>query len=206
MMPRATEQVRCLLGGVAMARAVRAVAADAVLLVVLAWQRIEVCLRRHGGMERRVEDGHLRRVRHVLAQHVDAGVGRRVVQRRQLLAQRELLARLVVDDGRLREVLAARHDAVADGVDLVEVADRRLDVISHHFEQLLQTLGNGLARHVVAHLLELGCERHVHACAFGAHFLGDALHERHLAVGFDELALKRRAAGVYDQYEHEVPP
>ena len=54
------EKVCGLLGGVAVARAVRAVAADLVLVVVAHGQRVHVGLRRHGLVEGGVEDGSLR--------------------------------------------------------------------------------------------------------------------------------------------------
>ena len=111
------------------------------------------------------------------------------MQRRQLLAQLKLLASRLVDDHGLGEVLAAGHDAVADGVDLREVADGALRIVDEHFQKLLQALGHGHVRHAIGGLLEIRREGHVHIGVGRAHLLGQALHERHLAVGLDELAL-----------------
>ena len=156
-------------------------------------------------MKRGVEHGNLGRFGHQFVQHVDAGVGRRVVKRRQLLAFGQVVARLGVDDDRAREILAARDDAVSDRIDLAQAAHRRFDVLHHHLEQLGQAFLHPLARDVVARLLEVGGKRHVHERRVGSHLLGDAFHERHLAVGLDQLAFERRAAGVHHQHEHRSP-
>ena len=201
---RATEQVRRLLSRVAVARAVGSVAADAVVVVVAGRQGVHVGLGRHRGVEGGVEDGDLGRVRHERGHHVDAGVGWRVMQRRQLLAQLKLLAGRLVDDHGFGEVLAAGHDAVADGVDLREVADGALRIVDEHFQKLLQALGHGHVRHAIGGLLEIRREGHVHIGVGRTHLLGQALHERHLAVGLDELALQRRRARIHYQYAHEI--
>ena len=191
---RATEQVCRLLSRVA----------DAVVVVVAGRQGVHVGLRRHRGVEGGVEDGDLGRVRHERGHHVDAGVGRRVMQRRQLLAQLELLASRLVDDHGFGEVLAAGHDAVTDGVDLREIADGALRIVDEHFQKLLQALGHGHVRHAIGGLLEIRREGHVHIGVGRTHLLGQALHERHLAVGLDELTLQRRRTRIHNQYAHEI--
>ena len=67
-------------------------------------------------MECRVEHRDLGRVREQLAQHVDACIGMWVVQGSELLAQREVGTRLVVEERRLIEPFATRDDAVANGL------------------------------------------------------------------------------------------
>jgi hypothetical protein len=62
---------------------VEAVAADAVLLVELVGQAVEVGVGRQGLVEGGVEDGDLRHVREVLHGDADAGDVDRVVQRRE---------------------------------------------------------------------------------------------------------------------------
>ena len=203
---RPSEQVRRLLGRVAVTRAVGAVAADAVIIVVAPRQWVHVGLRRHGGVEGSVEHGHLGHLGHQLAHHVDTGVGRRVVQRCQLLALRQVLARRVVNEGRLGEIFAAGHDAIAHAVDLAQVADGALRIVHEHFQQLAQALLHGHAAHVVGGLIEIGREGHVHVRLGRAHLLSQALHERHLAVSLDKLALQRRRPRIHHQYAHRFLP
>ena len=198
----ATQEVRCLLGGIAVARAVGAVATDAVVVVVAHGQRVHVGLGRHGLVESRVEDGYLRSLGQQLAQQVDAGVGAGVVQRGELLAQGELGAGVVVDKGRLAEILAAGHDAVAHGVNGVEGFDGGAGAAYHHVQQLAQATRNREAFHRHGDFLKVGGERDVHEGLRCADLLGQALHERGLAVGLDELGLEGGTACVYDEYEH----
>ena len=153
-------------------------------------------------MEGRVEYGYLRSLRQQLAQQVDAGVGAGVVQRGELLAQGELGAGVVVDKGRLAEILAAGHDAVAHGVNGVEGFDGGAGIAHHHVQQLAQATRNREAFHRHGDFLEVGGERDVHESLWGADLLGQALHERGLAVGLDELGLEGGTACVYDEYEH----
>ena len=203
---RTAEQVRRLLGRVAVARAVSAVAADTIIVVVASRQRVHVGLRGHGGVKGRVKDGDLGRAWHERGHHIDAGVSRRVVQRRQLLTQLKFLAGRPVDDDGLGEVLAAGHDAVADGVNLRKVADGTLRIVHQRFQKFLQALGYRHIRHMIGDLLEIGRKGHVHVSVGGSHLLGQALHERNLAVSLDKLALQRRRTRIHDQYAHEHFP
>ena len=198
----ATQEVRCLLGGVAVARAVGAVTTDAVVVVVAHGQRVHVGLGRHGLVEGRVEYGYLRSLGQQLAQQVDAGVGAGVVQRGELLAQGELGAGVVVDKGRLAEILAAGHDAVAHGVNGVEGFDGGAGVAHHHVQQFTQATRNREALHRHGDFLKARGERDVHEGLRGTDLLGQALHERSFAVGLDELGLEGGTACVYDEYEH----
>ena len=200
---RAAEQVGCLLGSVAVRRAMRAVTANMVVLVVAHRQRVHVGLRRHGRVECGVEDGYLRRVGHELVQHVDAGVGSRVVQRCQFLALIQVGARFLIDECSLGEVFAAGDDAVADGFDLTKATDGRLGVVGHDVEQLAQALGDRQVGNVVRDLLEIGGERDAHAGFVGADLLGQAFHAGIFALGFDKLRLEARRASVDDEYEHD---
>ena len=145
------------------------------------------------------------RVRHNLAHHVDALVRRRIVQRRQLFAKRKLLARLVVDDRRLREVFATCHNAVAHRLDLIERADGRLRVLHQDVEQLRQAFGHRKARHLVFRLLELRRERNVHIRLIRADLFCQALHERNLAVRLQKLAFQARTASVHHEHAHASP-
>ena len=153
-------------------------------------------------MEGRVEDGYLWSLWQQLTQQVDAGVGAGVVQRSELLAQGEFGARVVVDKGCLAEILAAGHDAVAHGVNGLEGLDGGARVAHHHVQQLAQAARNREALHRHGDFLKVGGERDVHESLRGADLLGQALHERSLAVGLDELGLEGGTACVYDEHEH----
>ena len=109
-----------------------------------------------------VEHGDLRRVRHHLAHHVDAGVCGRVVKRRQLLAGLEFGPRVIVDERGLAEVLAIRDDAISDGIDLVEAADGAAGSLHQYVQQLLEAFRHRKARHVIGGLGKVGCERDIH--------------------------------------------
>ena len=203
---RASEQVRGLLGRVAVARAVRTIAANAIVLVIAHGKWVHVRLGRHRRVKCGVEDGDLWCVGHELAHHVDAGIGRWVVQRRQLLDARELFAHVIIDERRLAEVLASGYDAVADRIYLVEAADGTVGVLDEDVEQLGEALGNGKLGDVIGGLVEVRGKRDVHERLGRAYLLGKTPHERNLAVRFDELAFQAGASGIHDQYAHRHPP
>ena len=202
ILERTAQKVCRLLRGVAMARTMSAVAANPIVLVVAVRQRVHVRLGRHRRMERRVEDGDLRRVGHQSAHGVDASVRMGVVERRQYLDVGELLARVVVDERCAREVLPTRDQAIAHGVDLVEPADGRIGIVGQVLEQLGQALVDRQAGHPDGALREIGGKRDAHRGRIGAHALGLAPHERDLAVGFDKLTLERRAASIHHEHLH----
>ena len=141
----------------------------------------------------------------LLFDEVDAGVGAGVVQRGEFLAQGELGTGVVVDKGRLAEILAAGNDAVAHGVNGVEALDGGARAAHHHAQQLTQATRNREALHRHGEFLKVGGERDIHESLRGADLLGQALHERGLAVGLDELGLEGGTACVYDEYEHGGP-
>ena len=102
----------------AVACAVSTVTADAVVFIELVRNAIEECLLRHGLVESRIEHGDLRETREELGGAFHAGGVSRFVKR-----GKERDAADVVDDF-LRDlfaldVLAAMHDAVADGFDRI---------------------------------------------------------------------------------------
>ena len=95
------------------ARAVRAVAADAVLLVVLVREAVHVRVSRHRLMEGGVEGHDLRDARENGLHGVDAQQVRRVVERGEVAAEGDLLQDVVVHEDGTGEEVAALDDAVA---------------------------------------------------------------------------------------------
>ena len=93
---------------------VEAVAAHVMLLVQIEGERVVIRAGRHRLVEGGVEHGDLGNVRHARPGDLDADDVRRVVEgsERDLLANRG--DHLVVDQGRLREDLAAVNDAMPD--------------------------------------------------------------------------------------------
>ena len=109
---------------VLVAGAVEAITADAVLLIILVGDGVHIRLRGHGGVERSVENSH---VRLVLAKDLvggfDAQNGGGVVQRSQRAQVADSLDNLGGDEAALLELLAAVHNAVADGVNLRDIVN-----------------------------------------------------------------------------------
>ena len=195
---------RCALGDVAMGGAMGAVLADRVLLVQLVGQRVHVGLRRQRLEERRVEDGHHGHAGHMLLTGTDSHERRLVVQGRELCQLVDLGDDVVVDEHRPVEVLAALHDAVPHGVDLVERVDGAVGTARHRLQH---------QRHrfvVVGHLRvddRFVVVKPVLVERLGrAHPLADALGEQLLALDVEQLVLQGRGAGVDDENVQGIPP
>ncbi len=103
--------------------AVEAVAAQAVFRIPLGGNRIEIGLRRHGLVEGRVEDGHLRGGGKKFLRHLDAHQVGGIVQR----AQREELADGFLDGrrhpNRFLVDFSAQHHAMSHALDFGGLAD-----------------------------------------------------------------------------------
>ena len=178
--------------------AVEAVFPDAVLLVVLVGDRVEVGGRRHGVVEGRVEHGDVGHAREDALAGLDAAEVRRVVQRRQRGAFADDVLDLVGDHGRVVELLAAVHDAVADGLDLLEA-------VEHAEFGIDQLLANHPQRLVVVCDLRLFLEiASVEALVAQVGFaqpdaLDDALGADLFFLHGEHGELERGTAGVDDQ-------
>ena len=177
----------------AVARAVCTVTADTVFFVELVRDTVEVCLLRHGLVECRIEHGDLREAREELRGAFHAGGVCRFVER---CKQRD--AADVVDDF-LRDlfaldVLAAMHDAVADGFDR---AGELLGV--EEFLDLVDGFGMRGAVEVEVNLafgtLCFGVT--VHADVFD-----EAASDGFLGLCIDDSELHRGAAAVENEYAH----
>ncbi len=91
-------------------------------------------------MEGVVEHRHLRHVGHELVHGADAGQMAFVVHGSQVDEALDALLHLRGDDATLLEEVAALHDAVADGTNLVEALDGTEVGIEQAFEHQLNAL------------------------------------------------------------------
>ena len=175
---------------VAVARAVEAVAADAVLLIVLVGDSVDEGLGRHGLMEGRVEDDDVRLAGEHVHDGLEAHEVRGVVERRERNDFLDALDDFGRDEDGLRELLSAVDYAVAGRAELVEALEDAELGIDEDVEDVLDSrrvVGEGnFARHRV----EAGL-RVLDARAFDADALDEALREDLLAFHVDELILQR---------------
>ena len=129
---------------VLVAGAVEAITADTVLLIILVGDGVHIRLRGHGGVERSVENSH---VRLVLAKDLvggfDAQNGGGVVQRSQRAQVADSLDNLGGDEAALLELLTAVHNAVADGVNLRDIVNDLALAGGHLLHNLGESLGVG---------------------------------------------------------------
>jgi hypothetical protein len=116
---RALEYFGRLQRNVAVRGAVEAVAADAILLVKVVGQAVEVGVGRQGLVEGGVEDGDMRQVRELLHGLADAVHIDRVVQWRKNRKGFDIGDDRRRDDHCAGELAAAMDDAVADGGDVL---------------------------------------------------------------------------------------
>ena len=101
------------LGHIAVRGSMEAVTADAVLLIQLIGNGIHVGVIGHGLMESSVEHTHLRNVGQQSRNGSHTLQVGRIVERSQVVACRDGIERLLVEDYRLAEAFAAVHDAMA---------------------------------------------------------------------------------------------
>ena len=190
---------------IAVAGAVRAVAADGVFLIHLIRHAVNVRLGGHGLVEGGVEHDD---VGHVGAEH---GLGAaqalhvgEVVHRGQGGDLLDLVDDGVGDDLRLGEELGALHDAVADGGNLALVLDDGALARGHHFDHLHERFGMGGEGHFLAPLAALGLVRDF--AALDADALAQAFAQHALVRHVDELVLQRAGTTVDHQNFHLAFP
>ena len=130
-------QLRADPGDVLVARAVGAVTADAVLLIVLVGKAVHEGVGRHRLVEGRVEGDDLRDRREHGLHGTDAQQVRRIVERGEIAAEVDLLQDVVVHEDGTGEEIAALDDAVADRLDVLEGSqDARLGIRQRLQDQL----------------------------------------------------------------------
>ena len=170
------------------ARAVRAVAADAILLVVLVREAVHVRVSGHRLMEGGIEGHDLRDVRENGLHGVDAQQVRRVVERGEVAAEGDLLQDVVVHEDGTGEEVAALDDAVAHRLDVLEGGkDARLGKVLHD----LVTTGRGVLEDARGE----------------ADLLGDTFGDdvEHIVVfHVEELVLDGRTSAIDDKDDHRV--
>ena len=194
-------------GHVAVARAVEAVAADAVIPVIFIRNGVHIGLSGHGLVERGVEHGdHRHVVAHDGAAGVDAGDVGGVVQRGERRALLERGHDGVVDFDRAGELLAAVDDTVADGVDLLHGGDHTVLGAGQLVDDRGDGLGVGGHRQVFVKDGLAADERGVLEVAVDADALAQTLGQDVFGLHVDQLILQGRAAGIDDKNFHiQIP-
>ena len=99
---------------------VRSVAADMIIGIIIIRKRVHVSVVRHGLMECGVEHYHLRGLGKHLGDGVDAEKVRRIVERREVAADLDLLQHIVIYQAAAIEEIRTLHDTVAYRIHIVE--------------------------------------------------------------------------------------
>ena len=181
-----------LVCNILVAGAVEAVTADTVLLIVLVGDGVHISLRGHGAVESGIEDSDHRDIRAKdLAGSLDAEDAGGVVQRSQRAQLADGVDDFVGDQAAGLELLAAMDDAVANGVDLLDIVDALALAGGHLLDDLSKSLGVG------------GEDRRSgsHADA-----LAQALAQNLLAIHIDQLIFQGRRTAVNNQNFHLLVP
>jgi len=145
---RALEDFGRLQRNIAVRGTVEAVTADAVLLVKVVGQAVEVGVRRQRLVEGSVENGDLRHIRKELQGNADTGDVDRIMQRCEIRQFLDVGDHRRRDDHRAGEFVAAMDDAMADGTDLFRVESEGLAEQGRRFPDHLEQVGK-LERGVV---------------------------------------------------------
>ena len=189
------------LGDIAMGRAVEAVAAEMIFLIILRGDGVAIGLRGHGHMERSVEHGDLGLARHDLLAGLDAHEVGRVVERAEGDAVADGLLAGFVDDAGFNELVAAVQHAMADGIDLVRGLQNTVLRIDKDGQDGLN--GFGMRGHGdVALDLQTGGGDLVCQLAIDVDALAQALGEDLTGGRVHQLVLQRRAACIDHENFH----
>ena len=113
-------ELRAHAGDELVARAVRAVATDAVFLVILVRKAVHVGVSGHRLVEGSVEGDDLRNRREDGLHGMDAQQVSRIVERSEVAAEGDLLEDVIIDKDGTGEEIAALDDAVAHRLDVLE--------------------------------------------------------------------------------------
>ena len=178
-----------------MTRAVETVTTNRIFLVQLVGQCIHVCIIRHGLVESRIEDSHLRHARQTLLYRVNTLQVSGVMQRSEVHTLNNLRLHFRRDEHGLIEFLASMDYAVTHRVDLLEVLDAS-DLRIHQFlENQLNTYGMLRHRLLEFHLLairQFDQQERIRQ----TDFLDTALRHHALALHVEEFVLDTTAAAV----------
>ena len=194
-------------GHVAVARAVEAVAADAVVLVIFIRDGIHIGLAGHGLVERSVKHGdHWHVVAHDGAAGVDAGDVGGIVQRGKRRALLKGGHDGIVDLDRAGKLLAAVDDAVTDGVDLFHGGDHTVLGAGQLVDDRGDGFGVGGHRQVFVKDRLAADERGVLEVTVDADALAQTFGQDVFGLHVDQLILQGRASGIDDKNFHSQIP
>ena len=200
---RLLQELSGAVADILVARAVEAVAADAVLLIVLVGDGVHVSLRGHGGVESRIKHSD---VGLILAKDLVGGLdtqdGGGVVQGGQGAQVMDGLDDLRGDQATFLELLAAVDHAVADGVDLGNAVNDLALAGGHLLHDLGECLGVGGEDGGRGGLVAVALVGD-HA-AFHADTLAQTFAKNLFTVHVDELVLQAGRAAVDNQNFHGV--
>ena len=193
-------------GDIAVARAVEAVAADAVVLIILIRNSVHEGLAGHGLMESGVENCDHGDIAHDITAGIDADDVCGIVQGGKGGALLESLHDLVCDEDGGSKLLTAVNDTVADSVNLLHGADNAVLGTGKLVNNRCNCLGvsghgkifieNGLAAY----------QRTVLEVAVDADTLAETLSHYGLGLHIDQLVLQRGAACVDNKNLHYKIP
>ncbi len=193
--PRLSEDLRRPCRHIVVARAVKTVATDLVLLIVLIRKPVQIRLLGHGLVKSGVKHCHHRHVRHDLPARVDADQVRRIVERCEVIALLDGFQHRVVDDYGGGKLLPAMHDAVADCTDLAERLDDPVPCIRQRIDH--EPDRHGVIRHRRLDLYLVPARGCVCEHTFvDTDALTEPFCEHFLRAAVDQLVLERRTPTV----------
>ena len=108
---------------IAMARTMEAVFTDSVLFVFFIFDAVHEGHRRHGLMESRIKDSHLRGVRHQFLASADTSNIRRLMKRSHITQGFNLLQVFFRNENGFTEHFAAMDNTVTNGIDFIHGFD-----------------------------------------------------------------------------------
>ena len=114
------QHFRSFLGHIFMRGSMESVFTDAVVLICFIRNRIEICLRPHGLMERSIEYRHHRYAGNQLTAGFDAVEIRWIMKRRQIDTFLQCIHNGIIDNDGIRIFLSGMDDTMPHSVDLVQ--------------------------------------------------------------------------------------
>ena len=194
------------LAHIPMGSAVEAVTANLIFLIIFIRNGKHIRLGRHGQMEAVIEHRHLR---HIFAQHVDAGTNAlqvsRIVQRGKIVEALDPGDHALVHQAGFIEQSAALHDTMPHRGDLAHGIEHLALALAQHLLHLLKSAGvSGKLNLVAEFTARVGraADRTARADA-----LANALCDHALVGHIKQLIFQRRAACVdYQNLHSMIPP
>ena len=186
---------------IAVAGAVRAIAADGVLSIHLIGNAVHIRLGGHGLMERGVEHNH---VGDLLAKYslgaAQALHGAMLCTGSQRCDLFDFVGDGIGDDLRFGKELGALHHAVTDGGNLALVFHHSALARGHHFDHLHERLRVRGERHLLAPFAAVGLGGDL--AAFNADALAQTFAQHAFVRHINELIFQRAGTAVDDQNFH----